>query len=349
MTNSRNRAIAALIALVTACAGMLVTAPPAQAAEATFKILSANLGSGSDNDLNGNGVYDGHNSNEDPFDAVKARILAYNPPAVVLQEVCAEDVARFVNELNAADSRTWRASTFARMTIAQHGTQYANACEKMRGRPMEKGNVMLTSASITGQWAIDLDYHDGRYITLACMEIAWGAKWPNVCNTHLTAGDDLADNQHRLQQANAIVNGGTFNTVPTYPGEAPGPAINFAGLNSDQTVKPLAFGGDFNEAPKTSVIDYFHRINRDGTGINNGSWFWEADMEDMHVSGGGRQPCNTSYGFCRDGQKTTNTKKRDYVFFGKNYSKDKSSVNGWLDPTPTSAHDILVAKQTFEW
>ena len=318
--------IAAAIALVAACAGLLVAAGPASAAEAKFKVVSHNLGSDHDNIglLAPKKDYNGHSSIEDPIDRVIQVIRADNPHVALLQEVCERDVQRMLDELGAP----WVASTFAATQPAKaypDPNGWNNSCERMRERSMGKGNVMLTRLPI---WAgedlvTEVGYHDGRHITLACMNVAWGGVLGGrvqACNTHLSAGREKADRAARTSQAKQI------RTM----------------VNATEAQVPMVLGGDFNSLPKTGVVDKFHAVNRNGTAFNKNR-FYEGDHQ-----------CATAFGFCRDGVAThgaqgDNPRKIDHVFFGRKWTKFPASVELDTQDSATSYHDVITARTKFKW
>jgi endonuclease/exonuclease/phosphatase family metal-dependent hydrolase len=327
-----NRFVALLAAIALILTALLVPTP-AHAAEAEYRVINANLGGGHDayNGTPAQDTYDGHGSAEDPITHIVSRMNSgFGADVVTLQEVCSEDVAR----IQAATGYT--PSPFFMMQSAQYGGQWPNSCEKRRGRAMMKGNVIFSKHPISNAQehyllpdpvAYPGHQHDGRRVTLGCVDVAFG---PGVrtCTSHFTAGDDPADGQARATEA--------------------GVAASI--LNPWEKDMPVTFSGDLNSNPKTYVMDTLHRVNRDGTGANRSAWFWGADMENV-LDG---SSCNSSWGFCRDGAATHGAnggspKKIDWILFGKTFSKKKNTVNNYNLDNPTSYHETMHGKQTFVW
>lgn len=319
-----NRKIMAVISALLMAAAVLLPASPASAQEtALIKVITANLGSGHDNVNKGvaNGVYDGHGSAEDPLTALKNRINAYNPHVVTVQEACSEDLGRMK-----AAYPGWEFSSFAAMQPNQWGTQWTNACGEARGYGQAKGNFVMTRKNLLGETIHPLLYHDGRSVTLGCitMQLRVGFN-VEVCNTHLSAGDQPEDFDARDTEAVAIRN-----------------IVNPINANGGAVVVT----GDWNTEPKTYPVDQLHRVNRAGTGVNTNDFFWEVDMEDTLTGS-----CTTSFGFCRDGRPTIglnngDPRKLDYIFVGQARSLNKSSVSAYTTSNPVSHHEILHGEQT---
>ena len=320
--NCTRKAMASVAALVMACTAGMFTAAPAQAEEQTVKIVSHNLGSSHDSDLNNDGIYAGHGSVEDPITRVVNRIQAENPHAVCLQEVCEEDVPRMLSQLGAP----WVASQFVPLQPAGVGC----SCETSRGRAMGKGNVILTRMGIWPGEDITVELiptyphqYKGRYHRMGCVNIIKGGVLGGrmqICNLHLSAGSDPADEAQRNSQAIE--------------------ARNY--LNGIEHMLPVVLAGDFNSQPKTYVIDQFHRVNRAGTAWNTEDLFYEGDHE-----------CASAFGFYRDGAPThgvdNNPRKIDHVFFGHTYTKSPTSVDLYTRASDTSYHEVITASTVFKW
>ena len=329
--NRARKSVALVAALVMACTAPTFTVSPAQAEEQTLKVVSHNLGSCHDSDLNNDGIYAGHGSVEDPITRVVNRIQAEQPHAACLQEVCEEDVPRMLSQLGAP----WVASQLVPTQPAKpipSPDGYNNACEEHRGRSTGKGNVILTRMGI---WpgeditvelipAIPNHQYKGRYHRMGCINIVKGGVLGGrmqICNLHLTAGSDPADETQRNSQAIE--------------------ARNY--LNGIEHQLPVVLAGDFNSLPKTYVIDQFNRLNRAGTAWNTADLFYEGD-----------HACGTSFGFCRAGAPTHgadggNPRKIDHVFFGKTYTKSPGSVDLYTRPSDTSFHEVITASTIFKW
>ena len=327
--NHTRKSMRSVAALVMVCTTMMFAAAAAQAEEQTLKIVCHNLGSCHDSDLNNDGVYAGHGSVEDPITRVVNRIQVENPHAACLQEVCEEDVQRMPNQLGAP----WVASQFVPTQPAKPYPSpdgYNNSCEDHRMRSTGKGNVILTRKAIwPGEdFTVELiptypHQYNGRYHRMGCINIMKGGVnggRMQICNLHLTAGSDPADEAQRNSQAIQ--------------------ARNY--LNGIEHLMPVVLAGDFNSEPKTYVIDQFHRVNRAGTAWNTEDLFYEGDHE-----------CSSSFGFYRDGAPThgvnNNPKKIDHVFFGKTYTKSPSSVDLYTRASDTSYHEVITAKTVFQW
>lgn len=337
----KSRIVAVLSALTLSSTGLVLAATPASAAESEmFKVIQANLGSGHDNvDVGvGNGVYDGHGSAEDPILAVSDKARAFGAHVITLQEVCSEDVYRMQVHLQNITGVAWTASTFARM----QPSGVNNSCERHRGRPMEKGNVMFSRLGIyAGEDTVSyLGTHIGRTFTLGCMNVPFAGSASNgartqVCNTHLPSGGDGAASEARISYAKKIKNGIAAATVNGISYSAHG------GIDAVEQLVPTVFAGDLNKGLMSTEQDLFHRINRAGTGLNSSAKFWEAD----HEYG------DCSYGYCRAAASTmdgTNL-KYDYVYFGKKYGKGPGSVDLEVHGNPTGNHKIIYARSKFAW
>jgi len=343
---SRNRVLVTLIAMITACSGLLLTAAPAQAVDSEpFVVVQANLGSGVDSDLNKDGAYAGHGSNEDPILAASDKARVYGAHVITMQEVCSEDVERMRVHLQNITGVPWYSSRFAQMSGPS--ANYPNSCQQP-GRPgaatNAKGNVMLTRVPIyANEDTISLlGEHSGRTFTLGCMNVQFAGSSINgartaVCNTHLpSGGSGTTAEALRLQYAQEIKNGIPFRTHPN------GVAYSSSGgVDAIEQLVPTVLAGDFNIGLKTDVTDLFHRINREGTGLNSTGKFWEAD----HETG------SCSYGFCREAAATLDSGccKYDYVYFGKKYGKGPASVDLDVHGNPTGNHKIIVSQSRFTW
>jgi endonuclease/exonuclease/phosphatase family metal-dependent hydrolase len=329
--NRTGKSISLVAALVMACTALMFTAPSARAEEQTVKIVSHNLGSNADSDLNNDGVYAGNGSVEDPITRVVNRIQAEQPHAACLQEVCEVDVQRMLNQLGAP----WVASQFVPTQPAKQYPSpdgYNNSCEDQRHISTGKGNVILTRMQI---WpgeditvelipAIPNHQYKGRYHRMGCINIVKGGVMGGrmqICNLHLTAGTTAEDLAQRNSEAIE--------------------ARNY--LNGIEPTLPVVVAGDFNSEPKTYVIDQFHRVNRAGTAWNVDDLFYEGD----HV---GTNP----FGFWRDGAPThgvdgPNPRKIDHVFFGYHFTKSPGSVDLYTRFSDTSFHEVITATTIFKW
>lgn len=345
MNHSHNRVIVALIAMVTACSGLLLTAAPAQAVDSEpFVVIQANLGSGVDSDLNKDGVYAGHASNEDPILAVSDKARVYRAHVITMQEVCSEDVERMRVHLQNITSVPWYNSQFAQMSGPSK--RHPNSCQQA-GRTGKstnaKGNVMLTRVPIyANEDTLSLlGEHSGRTFTLGCMNVAFAGSRDNgartaVCNTHLPAGSSGTAATKRLRYAKQIKNGIPRRTHPN------GVAYSSSGgVDAIQRLVPTVLAGDFNIGLRTNVSSLFHRINSAGTGLNGAGKFWEAD----HETG------SCSYDYCRKGSATLDSGccKYDYVYFGTKYGKGPASVDLDVHGNPTGNHKIIVSQSRFTW
>lgn len=79
--------------------------------------------------------------------------------------------------------------------------------------------------------------------------------------------------------------------------------------------------GDFNTSPKTTTIDYLHRVNRNGT-IGTAK-FWEADQSQDNIHGAGN--------LGRGGRDTVTGRKIDYWF--ASYSGTADAHEAGIDMT----------------
>jgi endonuclease/exonuclease/phosphatase family metal-dependent hydrolase len=331
--NHTRKGISLVAAGVMACTALMFASAAARAEEQTVKVVSHNLGSNADSDLNGNGLYAGHGSVEYPITRVVSRIKAENPHAATLQEVCEVDVARMLAQLGAP----WVASQFVPTQPAKPYPSpdgYNNSCEDQRHISTGKGNVILTRMPIWPGEDIVVELiptsvslnnqYKGRYHRMGCINIVKGGVMGGrmqICNLHLTAGDTAADLAQRESQAIQ--------------------ARNY--LNGIEHQLPVVVAGDFNSEPKTYVIDQFHRVNRAGTAWTLDDLFYEGD----HAT-------TSAFGYFRGGAPThgvngTNAKKLDYVFFGKTYTKLPSSVDLYTNFSDTSYHEVITAKTIFQW
>ena len=331
--NHTRRSISLVAALVMACTVLMFTAAAALAEEQTVKIVSHNLGSNADSDLNGDGLYAGHGSVEDPITRIVNRIQAEQPHAACLQEVCQVDVQRMLNQLGAP----WVASQFIPTQPAKPYPSpdgYNNSCEDQRHISTGKGNVILTRMGIWPGEDIVVELiptsvsannqYKGRYHRMGAINIVKGGVMGGrmqICNLHLSAGNTQADIDMRNVQAVE--------------------ARNY--VNGIEPTLPVVLAGDFNSEPKTYVIDQFHRVNRAGTAWNLDDLFYEGD----HAT-------NTAFGYFRGGAPThgvngTNAKKLDHVFFGKTFTKSPSSVDLYTNFSDTSYHEVITAKTVFQW
>ncbi|MCY4726687.1 endonuclease/exonuclease/phosphatase family protein [Nocardioides sp. STR2] len=332
-------AIVAALVMFASTFLVALTASPASAATHRFTSITANIGSGADNDLNDNGTFDGWGTNENPLVELTAQINANQPDVVFIQEACERDYAKM--------QQKFPGYYFGQFVWQQQGSRpdlgavppyTQNSCEKTNGQQTveQKGTFIMSAWPIVDQsvqvlpvipvaGTADATFQTrkSRRHTLAGAQILWGAGGGkgivNVFNTHLPAGDEDADDISSRTMATTAV----ANTVNAY--DAGGKVV---------------LGGDFNSSPKTYNIDLLHRVKRDGSGAASGL-FWETGMK-QNIDG---TACKSAFdNVCRDGEKTLRKsgRKSDYIFYGKTYVKAKLSVGATSNRSETSAHNVLV-------